>query len=149
MVFVKNLKWSSTVKKWSLTPKKWSSTTVELHFFKKVQYPLNFTFIIHLRALSGWWSEFSLGLIKVDDDYDDFSSNEDLASMYLCSSSFNFSSRPPRPSPSSTWLRLVELGLGLGGLEWSKRWSASLDFNLTEIGLQPKSVKSNSYYRWT
>ena len=100
----------------------------------------------------------------------------DLASMYLCCSSCNFSSRPPRPSPSSTRLRLVELGLGLGGLEWSQRWStscnfsqvhlgqvevqlgfASLDFNLASMDLigvcggSPRAtpMKSNTYYRWT
>ena len=56
----------------------------------------------------------------------------DLASMYLCSSSCNFSSRPPRPSPSSTRLRLVELGLG--GLEWSQRWSTSCNFSQVHLG---------------
>ena len=55
----------------------------------------------------------------------------DLASMYLCSSSCNFSSRPPRPS--STWLRLVELGLGLGGLEWSQCWFTSCNFSQVHL----------------
>ena len=58
----------------------------------------------------------------------------DLASMYLCCSSCNFSSRPPRPSPSSTRLRLVELGLGLSGLEWSQRWSTSCNFSQVHLG---------------
>ena len=58
----------------------------------------------------------------------------DLALMYLFSSSCNFSSRPPRPSPSSTRLRLVELGLGLGGLEWSQRWSTSCNFSQVHLG---------------
>ena len=58
----------------------------------------------------------------------------DLASMYLCCSSCNFSSRPPRPSPSSTRLRLVELGLGLGGLEWSQRWFTSCNFSQVHLG---------------
>ena len=44
------------------------------------------------------------------------------ASMYLSSSSCNFSSSPPRPSPGTTRLRLVVPGLGLGGLEWSLWW---------------------------
>ena len=48
--------------------------------------------------------------------------------------SCNFSSRPPRPSPSSTRLRLVELGLGLGGLEWSQRWSISCNFSQVHLG---------------
>ena len=60
--------------------------------------------------------------------------NFNLASMYLFSSSCNFSSRPPRPSPSSTRLRLVELGLGLGGLEWSQRWSTSCNFSQVHLG---------------
>ena len=42
------------------------------------------------------------------------------ASMYLSSSSCNFSSSPPRPSPGTTRLRLVVPGLG--GLEWSLWW---------------------------
>ena len=49
----------------------------------------------------------------------------------LCCSSCNFSSRPPRPSPSSTRLRLVELGLGL---EWSQRWSTSCNFRQVHLG---------------
>ena len=44
------------------------------------------------------------------------------ASVYLLSSSCNFSSSPPRPSPGTTRLRLVVPGLGLGGLEWSLWW---------------------------
>ena len=40
------------------------------------------TGIIHQRALSGWWSEFSLQLINRDDDHDDFSSNE--SKMHCC-----------------------------------------------------------------
>ena len=63
-----------------------------------------------------------------------FALNFNLASMYLFSSSCNFSSRPPRPSPSSTRLRLVELGLGLGGLEWSQRWSTSCNFSQVHLG---------------
>ena len=42
--------------------------------------------------------------------------------MYLLSSSCNFSSSPPQPSPGTTRLRLVVPGLGLGGLEWSLWW---------------------------
>ena len=30
------------------------------------------TLFIHQGPLSGWWSEFSLGLINLDDDDDDF-----------------------------------------------------------------------------
>ena len=44
------------------------------------------------------------------------------ASVYLLSSSCNFSSSPPQPSPGTTRLRLVVPGLGLGGLEWSLWW---------------------------
>ena len=53
-------------------------------------------------------------------------------SVFICSC--NFSSRPPRPSPSSTRLRLVELGLGLSGLEWSQRWSTSCNFSQVHLG---------------
>merc|ERR1739846_108008 len=45
----------------------------------------------------------------------------------------------PRATPMKSNFGPVEVQLGF----------ASLDFNLTEIGLQPKSVKSNTYYRWT
>ena len=38
------------------------------------------------------------------------------------------------PSPSSTRLRLVELGLGLGGLEWSQRWFTSCNFSQVHLG---------------
>ena len=31
-------------------------------------------------------------------------------------------------------LRLVELGLGLGGLEWSQRWSTSCNFSQVHLG---------------
>ena len=44
------------------------------------------------------------------------------ASVYLLSSSCNFSSSPPQPSPGTTRLCLVVPGLGLGGLEWSLWW---------------------------
>ena len=58
----------------------------------------------------------------------------DLALIYLFSSECNFSSRPPRPSLSSTRLRLVELGPGLGGLEWSQRWFTSCNFSQLHLG---------------
>ena len=44
------------------------------------------------------------------------------ASVYLLSSSCNFSSSPPQLSPGTTQLRLVVPELGLGGLEWSLWW---------------------------
>ena len=107
MVFFKNLMWSSTVKKWSSTPKKWSSTPVELHFLKKwsstpIDWPkcicvfhivfvfvFDFVFVylsfciclllfIHQRALSGWGSEISLGLLKADDDDEEFYYNTQI-----------------------------------------------------------------------
>ena len=81
-------------------------------------------------ALGG--EQVHLGQVEVQLGF--ASLNFNLASMYLFSSSCNFSSRPPRPSPSSTRLRLVELGLGLGGLEWSQRWSTSCNFSQVHLG---------------
>ena len=81
--------------------------------------------------------KFNFGQVEVQLGFASLNFNlasMDLASMYLCSSSCNFSSRPPRPSPSSTRLRLVELGLGLGGLEWSQRWSTSCNFSQVHLG---------------
>ena len=52
-----------------------------------------------------------------------------FASEYLLSSSCNFNSSPPRPSPSSPRLRLGELGLGLGGLERSQWVGTSCNFS--------------------
>ena len=57
----------------------------------------------------------------------------DLSPMYLCCSSCNFSSRPPRSSPSSSWLLLIDLGLGLIVLELSQRWSTLC--NLRQVHL--------------
>ena len=56
------------------------------------------------------------------------------ASMYLSSSSCNFSSSPPRPSPGTTRLRLVVPGLGLGGLERSRRWTTSCNSSWGRTG---------------
>ena len=41
--------------------------------------------------------------------------------------------KSPSSSPSSTRLRLVELGLGLGGLEWSQRWFTSCNFSQAHL----------------
>ena len=81
-------------------------------------------------ALGG--EQVHLGQVEVQLGF--ASLNFNLASMYLFSSSCNFSSRPPRPSPSSTRLRLVELGLGLGGLEQSQRWFTSCNFSQVHLG---------------
>ena len=81
-------------------------------------------------ALGG--EQVHLGQVEVQLGF--ASLNFNLASMYLFSSSCNFSLRPPRPSPSSTRLRLVELGLRLGGLEWSQRWSTSCNFSQVHLG---------------
>merc|ERR1712020_67276 len=52
-----------------------------------------------------------------------------FASEYLLSSSCNFNSSLPRPSPSSPRLRLGELGLELGGLERSQWVGTSCNFS--------------------
>ena len=52
------------------------------------------------------------------------------------------------PTVIGVVLHLLGLKSNFGQVE-VQRGEAELDFNLTEIGLQPKSVKSNTYYRWT
>ena len=63
-----------------------------------------------------------------------------FASEYLLSSSCNFNSSPPRPSPSSPRLRLGELGLGLGGLERSQWVGTSCNFSSSPPSSHPPTV---------
>ena len=63
------------------------------------------------------------------------------ASMYLSSSSCNFSSSPPRSSPGTTRLRLVVPGLDLGGLERSRRCTTSARVGEVRLRYCPTYIK--------
>ena len=101
---------SSSTMLWSCT--RWTSDSNAMLILRKDKYtsaaPLCTCLPPHQH-----WTEVALGGKQV---------HLGFASVYLLSSSCNFSSSPPRPSPGTTRLRLVVPELGLGGLEWSLWW---------------------------